>query len=415
MAGGPNSASNEAAPLVIASILPAHGSTGVHTHIWQLIRYLDGQGVSATLLTPFSWGGLLTRAVFAVRLVLVHVSHEASVFWYRHWHEFFLRMALHRHLARLGDCVIYAQGPSEARAALRARSGRQQRVVMVIHFKFSQADEWVNTSHSAIKRDGRVFRWIRRVERDVIPQTDGVVYVSDWARSALQSWLPEAATVRSAVIGNFVALMPAQPSSERIADLVTIGGLDTVKNHRFLLEVLAEVRGLGRSVSLDMFGDGPLRGELTSMSRSLGLDGLVRFRGFQPDVRSHLPGYRAYVHASYSEALPLAIIEAMAAGLPVVVPGIAPMPELCTDGVEGRFWPLDDPAKAAAILLQLLDDETALRAAAEASSERFRRDFDANVVGPRLYSFLMGSRSADEQPRSQDDNDTPLSVLKVDS
>jgi glycosyltransferase involved in cell wall biosynthesis len=396
LAGGANPASNEAVPLVIASILPTYGSTGVHTHIWQLRGYLDGQGISSTLLTSFSWGGLLTRALFAVRLILVRVSGGASVFWYRHWHEFILRMALRRHLARLGDCVIYAQGPLEARAALRARFGRHQRVVMVVHYKVSQADEWANTSHSTIKRNGRVFRWIRRMERDTIPQTDGVVYVSQWARSAVQSWLPEAAAVRSAVIGNFVALMPAQPGSGPMADLVTIGGFDTVKNHRFLLEVLAEAKRLGRSVSLDMFGDGPLRGELTSLRRSLRLDELVRFRGFRPDVRDYLTGYRAYVHASYSETSSLAIMEAMAAGLPVVVPNIGPMPELCTDGIEGRFWPLDDPAKAAAILLELLDDDAALRAAADASSKRFRRDFDANVVGPRLYAFLMASHSSGE-------------------
>jgi glycosyltransferase involved in cell wall biosynthesis len=414
LAGGANPASNEAVPLVIASILPTYGSTGVHTHIWQLRGYLDGQGISSTLLTSFSWGGLFTRAVFAVRLILVRVSGGASVFWYRHWHEFFLRMALRRHLARLGDCVIYAQGPLEARAALRARSCHKQRVVMVVHFKYSHADEWTNTSHSTIKRNGKVFRWIRRVERDVIPQTDGLVYVSRWARSALQSWLPEAATVRSAVIGNFVAPMAAQPSSEPMADLVTIGGLDTVKNHRFLLEVLAEAKRLNRSVSLDMFGDGPLRGELTSLRRSLGLDELVRFRGFQPDVRNYLPGYRAYVHASYSETSSLAIMEAMAAGLPVVVPNIGPMPELCTDHVEGRFWPLDDPAKAAAILLELLDDAGALRAAADAARERFRRVFAANVVGPRLYSFIMESRSPNEDPRTQDSNGTQISVIEVD-
>jgi glycosyltransferase involved in cell wall biosynthesis len=392
-AGDPYSANSEAVPLVIASILRTYGSTGVHTHIWQLTNYLDGQGISTSLITSFSWGGLLARAVFAARLALVRISGAASVAWYRYWHEFFLRIALRRHLAGLGECVIYAQGPLEARAALRARPGDNQRVVMVVHFKYSQADEWANTRHSTIKRDGKVFRWIRHMERDVIPKTDGLVYVSQWARSALLSWLPEAALVRSAVIGNFVAQVPAESKPGPLADLVTIGGLDTVKNHRFLLDVLFEAKRLGRSVSLDVFGDGPLRGELTSHRRSLRLEEQVRFRGYQPDVRNYLPGYRAYVHASYSETSSLAIMEAMAAGLPVVVPNIGPMPELCADHVEGRFWPLDDPARAAAILLELLDHEAVLRAAAGAASERFLRDFDADVVGPRLYSFLTDSCS----------------------
>ena len=73
------------------------------------------------------------------------------------------------------------------------------------------------------------------------------------------------------------------------------------------------------------------------------------------DVRDFLPRYRAYVHASYSESSSLAIIEAMAAGLPIVAGNIGPIAELCDDGVEARFWSLDDASQAAATLLELLD------------------------------------------------------------
>ena len=140
-----------------------------------------------------------------------------------------------------------------------------------------------------------------------------------------------------------------------------------------------------------MFGEGPCRKDLLQLTRSLDLTDQVRFRGFRPDVRDFLPRYRAYVHASYSESLPLAIIEAMAAGLPIVTGDIGGISELCDDGVEARFWPLDDPAKAAAMLTGLLDSERARLAAASAASDRFRRDFDATVIGPRLRSFLLGT------------------------
>ena len=80
----------------------------------------------------------------------------------------------------------------------------------------------------------------------------------------------------------------------------------------------------------------------------------------------------------------------MAAGLPVVAGNIGPISELCDDGVEARFWPLDDPAQAAAILIGLLDSEPTRLMAASAAQERFSRDFDADVVAPRLLSFLMG-------------------------
>jgi glycosyltransferase involved in cell wall biosynthesis len=198
--------------------------------------------------------------------------------------------------------------------------------------------------------------------------------------------------VSSAVIGNFVAPWHRAGAETRHGDLVTVGGLEPVKNHRFLLHVLAAAKRAGHALTLDIFGDGPLRGELQRLARSLDLAEQVRFRGFQRGVRDFLPGYRAYVHASYSESSSLAIMEAMDAGLPIVAGAIGPLAELVDDGVEGRFWPLDDPAQAAGALLELLTDEPVRLKAARAARERFERDFNAAVIAPRLKSFLLGDR-----------------------
>lgn len=364
------------------------GATGVQTHVQQFRASLAGSGVDVALLTPFSWARPLTYPVFGARLAFERLSHGASVWWYRHWHEVFLRQALRRKLAGLGDCVVYAQGPLEARAALRSRTGPGQRVVMAVHFKTSQADEWANTKTFPIKPGSAVYRSIRRVERQTITRVDGLVYVSEWARQAVLGWLPEAARVPAAVIGNFTAPLRPEPSPGPIADLVSVGGLDLVKNHTFLLDVLAEARRLGHTLTLDVYGGGVLRGELEAKTRALGLEGQVRWRGARSDVRDFLPGYRAYVHASYSDTSSLAIMEAMAAGLPIVAAPIGGLPELFDDGVEGRFWPLDDLPRATGILLGLLGSESERQAAGKAARERFYRDHDASVVVPRLLAFL---------------------------
>lgn len=388
-----HSPSGTRAPLVIATILRGDGVTGVDTHIRQLRRYLDGEDTRCALVTPFSWGGPLTYPVFgARRLVLERISRPASVAWYLHWHEVFLRQALRRHLAGLGECVVYAQDPLAARAALRVRRGPHQRVAMAVHLRTSMADEWADKEQ--ITRGGSVFRAIRRAEREAIPRVDGLVFVSRWARDALLSWLPEAGTVPFAVINNFVAPGQRGPTTEQSGDLVTIGNLDLVKNHRYLLEVLAVAKGAGHEFTLDIFGDGPCRKDLTVQARALGLAEHVRLHGFRPDVREFLPAYRAYVHASYSESSSLAIMEAMDAGLPIVAGNTGPISELCDDGVEARFWPLDDPARAASVLIGLLDCEPARLAAAQAARQRFHRDFDAGVVGPQLRSFLFGVGAA---------------------
>jgi glycosyltransferase involved in cell wall biosynthesis len=383
---------DDSRPVVIAIFAPEDGTTGVHTHIRQVRRHLDRQGIPATVISPRSSGRLLRYPVAAAGLLLRQLSREADVAWSRHFCKVFVRNALRTYLATAGNCVIYAQDPVSALAAIRTRQGPHQRVVMAVHFRTSQADEFVRAR--MIKQDGIVFRAIRQVEREVIPQVDGLVYVSGWARTALQSWLPEAAAVPSAVIGNFVDPAPAAQTDELFGDLVTTGSLEPVKNHRYLLEVLAEAKRAGRPLTLDIFGAGWLRKDLLQQARSLDLQDQVRFRGFRPDVRDFLPRYRAYVHASYSESSSLAIIEAMAAGLPIVAGDAGAISELCDNGVEARFWPLDDPAQAAATLTGLLDDEPARLKAAKAARERFHSDFDADVIGPRLHSFLLGRGAA---------------------
>ena len=174
-----------------------------------------------------------------------------------------------------------------------------------------------------------------------------------------------------------------------------MGHLEPVKNHRYMLEILAEAKRAGRSLTLDVYGEGPLHKDLLRETSSLGLEEQVRFRGFRRDVRDFLPRYRAYVHASYSESSSLAIIEAMAAGLPIVAGNIGPIGELCDDGVEARFWPLDDPAQAAATLIELLDCESVRMKAGAPRASGSAVDFDAELIAPRLLSFLQGSPPAD--------------------
>jgi glycosyltransferase involved in cell wall biosynthesis len=377
-------------PVVVATMLRPNDFGGVHTHVQQVLSYLETQGLPGALITPYSWSRFLTYPVFAPRLVLERVSGSASVFWYRYWHEMFLRKALRRCLAKTGECVVYAQGPQEARAALRARRGLDQRVVMVVHYKVSQADEWVNRTRGAIKRDSIVFRMVRKAERETIPAVDGLIFVSEWARQGVLSWLAEASQVPYAVIVNFVTPMEYTPTREFHADLVNTSGLDLAKNHRYLLEILAAAREAGRLVTLDVFGDGPLREDLEQQASDLGIAEQVRFHGHRRDVREFLPGYRAFAHVSYAEASPFSIIEAMAAGLPVLAARIGGIPELYDDGIEGRYWTLDDPAAAAATLIELLDNESARAAAGQEARTTFRREFDSSVAAPRLVAFLYG-------------------------
>jgi glycosyltransferase involved in cell wall biosynthesis len=386
---------SERGTLLIATIAREQGITGVHTHVQELRRYLDRTGESAEVVTPHSWGqeGRAARLrrfillpLFGARIVFERVWGPANVWWYRTSHEFFLRRALSSRLAERGACTVYAQCPVSARAALAARSGPNQLVVLAVHFRISQADEWADKGQ--IPRDGRTYRWIRSTERQVVPRVDGLVFVSTWARAALSDWMPEVDEVPASVINNFVQVAPIDDAPATTGDLVSVGNLEAVKNHRFLLRLLAAAKRAGRVYSLDVFGEGIERQRLLTLADQLGVREQVRLHGFRRDIRARLPRYRAYVHASYSESSSLAIMEAMAAGLPVLSGSAGALVELFSDPGEGRFLPLDDAEEAARILIALMEDPGELARAGRAAKERFRSHYDADVVAPELLRFL---------------------------
>jgi hypothetical protein len=115
----------------------------------------------------------------------------------------------------------------------------------------------------------------------------------------------------------------------------------------------------------------------------------VRFLGYVPEARQILAGHRAYVHAARRESFGLAVLEAMASGLPVVAAPAGGLARLFDDGVEGRVWSLDDPEKAAEVLIEVLTDERTRAELGARALQRFLRQFDASVVAPPLHRFLV--------------------------
>jgi glycosyltransferase involved in cell wall biosynthesis len=309
------------------------------------------------------------------------------VAWYRYWHYVFLKQALEREMRNATRRVVYAQCALAAKAALEARTGSDQKVVAVIHSDGSQADEWVDKK--MLKTGSGLYRSIIRTEQQVLPSVDGIVYVSEAARAGMAKYVDGIDRLPSVIVPNFISVeYPGRNVPTEHRDLVMVGGLEIHKNHEYLLRVIAEANRRGSRYTLDLIGDGPCKRALEKLTGELGLKEQVRFLGSRSDVRELLPGYRAYVHTSQRESLCMAIIEAMACGLPVIAGAIGGIPELFEPGREGLFWPLDDPDQAAAVLVGLLEDQQAAEKLGAAGRSRFEQSFDSAVAGPVLEDFL---------------------------
>ncbi|MGA2496503.1 MAG: glycosyltransferase [Tepidisphaeraceae bacterium] len=177
-----------------------------------------------------------------------------------------------------------------------------------------------------------------------VERAEFVVGISEFTRSQLYRWCsyeqwPKVRVVHCGVDDLFAA-MPADsiPPGSR---LVCIGRLGEQKGQAILIRAVRELARQGMALELTLVGDGPLRGELQTLTRRLGVEKNVHFAGWRSgqQVREHLLSSRAMVLPSFAEGLPVVIMEALALGRPVVSTSIAGIPELVQPGVNGWLVP----------------------------------------------------------------------------
>lgn len=142
-------------------------------------------------------------------------------------------------------------------------------------------------------------------------------------------------------------------SNETARRFVMVARMSPPKDHPTLLRAFARVRANIPDVELYLIGDGADRGTLGNLVAELGLDGSVHFLGFRADVQDLLETMDVFVLASRWEGNPLSVMEAMAAGLPVIASSVGGVPELVTDGVNGFLVPASDVGSLQVRLEQL--------------------------------------------------------------
>jgi glycosyltransferase involved in cell wall biosynthesis len=174
--------------------------------------------------------------------------------------------------------------------------------------------------------------------------------------------------------------VPNPEPRSAIRRIVTVANLRPEKGHDTLLAAAPRILERYPDATLTFVGDGPQRDHLETLTRALGLTGRVTFLGECRDVVPALTASDLFVLPSRSEAFPNALIEAMAAGLPVVATAVGGIPEVVSDGGNGLLVPPDDTYALADAVLTLMDDPT--RAALLGHAARF--DVEQNYTIDRM-------------------------------
>lgn len=193
-----------------------------------------------------------------------------------------------------------------------------------------------------------------------------------------------------AVIPNGLQCDRFEPRVERsrLRRVIVVANLRSEKGHDVLIEAAVDVLRRVPDVRFECVGGGPEHDRLRALAASRGVAHAFTFAGHCDDVPRRLAAADAFVLPSRSEAFPNAVLEAMAAGLPIVASAVGGILELVDDGRTGLLAPAGDPGALAAALLRVFDDPArahALGRAARADAEA-RYSFDRMVDAfDRLY------------------------------
>lgn len=242
---------------------------------------------------------------------------------------------------------------------------------------------------------------IRGGMRALYPRADAVVALSRGVADELARMIPGVAGRLSVIpnAGMDGAVPPPAVRVPRSADaapvLVACGRLVPQKGYPVLLRALARVREQVPA-RLQILGEGPLRAELGELAASLGVDDAVSFEGFQADPAAWMGAADVFVLSSQYEGFGNVIVEAMAAGAPVVATDCPYGPgEILEGGRHGILVPPGDPEALAAALLRVLGDP-ALRERLRAAGAARASDFGAPAVAAeygRLFDDVLAART----------------------
>lgn len=256
---------------------------------------------------------------------------------------------------------------------------------------------WVMSERSAVRIYPRTL--LNRIRLAVGKRAD--LIVSNSAGGA-EYWMSHGVdSSRIEIVPNFVPLKEIESADllrdSRIAErdqlVLYVGRLSPEKNIAALIDAMQQVFRGRTFAKLAICGEGPLLADLIARARAAGIYERVVFAGFVPNVASWLKRSSALVAVSLVEGHPNAVLEAMAASVPVVVSDIPGYRSILDDD-SAVFVPADDPREIAAAILRTLDDRRSADERAARAKERVRPlSLDAAVTRyEEIYHRVLAGR-----------------------
>jgi glycosyltransferase involved in cell wall biosynthesis len=193
--------------------------------------------------------------------------------------------------------------------------------------------------------------------------------------------------------------------AEKKYELISVGGQAPAKDYPWMMEVLRELKKKKASFKMLLCGDN-LQESLSGKIKEYGLADNIVFAGYldEAGLDKAYAESKVLLMTSLVEGLPMAAVEAMSRGLPVVVTSVGELPWLVRDGLDGRVLPRGDTACMAEALASLLADDEAVRRKGMSALERIKslaEEFSTPKIAENWLALLEAAIKAKEGKKSQ--------------
>jgi glycosyltransferase involved in cell wall biosynthesis len=182
------------------------------------------------------------------------------------------------------------------------------------------------------------------------------------------------------------------PDSHVVA---VVAKLTEQKGHAILLRAMGSLLGQDSNLHVLIAGDGPLADALHAQAAGMPGGDRVRFLGVRSDVRAMLAAADLFVLPSLWEGLPMALLEAMAAGLPVVATAVSGTRDVVVDGVTGMLVPPGEELALADAIEQLITDRQTAEAMGSAGRQRVAEEFSGSRLAERHAAMYAAAVTAE--------------------
>jgi len=281
-----------------------------------------------------------------------------------------------------------------------------------VQFAKVMRDENINHIHAHYATHPALVAWIIRqltgisysvtvhahdifVERSMLStklrSSNQIVAISEYNKTYLEyilgSWVNDRTQViRCGVDSRIYSTHDHQPKRDGIFEILSVGSLQPYKGFRYLIQACALLRRQGIQFRCRIVGGGYLYSELSNLIRVNNLNGLVKLLGFknQDEVAHILSEADCYIQPSVitssgkMEGIPVALMEAMASGVPVVASSLSGIPELVKEGETGWLVPPKDAKKLADAIVHIYDDPTEAQIRSQKARRLVFREFELN-------------------------------------